>query len=301
MSKFPQELFEPPAAIPGGEFAFLGLVPHASNGLLAYFSTAPVGDDPEGFDSVTNPSNWIVDAVDPRIPRVQDPDNPFLPEGEAVPSFSPEIGIIEIDEDDDRQVLFRFNTRLEARVRYQLTASTQIRTDDCDDLSTGAPFSATQEARGLFVGLGPSPRYITEDTLRDFDWRYFPTDPLQPPGTFRYDTTGDIGIQSEDESLHKRLFRRISTSPRAFVNLSDTYGAGLDVKTLARSGRLQELANKAAEQAREEPDVRDAGAEARLDIAADGTAIVSLSIRVVRKGRQVSRFTLPIPLSSTGD
>lgn len=294
MSNFPSDLFP----IPGGstDLLYLGLVPYASNRLLAFFSLVPLGDDPEGFDSVTNPKNWSVVAVDPQVPSVGHPETPFVAEGEFVPSFTPEIGLVEVDDDDPKQVHLHFNTRLESRVRYQVTADTAIRTADCDLLTT--PF--VQEARGLFVGGGLTPRFVTQDTLRDFDLRYFPTDPLQPPGTFRFDTTGDIGIQSDDESLRKRILRRVSTDPRGFANLSAGYGVGLSVKSLARSGQIQQLANRVAEQVRLEPDVRDAGAEARLDIAADGTAIVNLSIRVVRSGRKESRFTLDVPLSSTG-
>lgn len=297
MSKFPADLFPfPVAPVVLADFVFLGLVPYAANQLLAFFSIAPVSDDPEGFDSVTNRINWTVVAVDPRIPRVADPNDPFLPPGEAVPTYTPEIGLIEVDDDDDKQIHISFNTRLEERVRYQLTASLNIRTANCDELED----PRTREAQGLFIGTGPTPRFITQDTLRDFDLRYFPTDPLQPNGTWRYDTTGDIGIQSEDESLRKRILRRVSTSPRGFVNLSRDYGAGLNIKTLARSGRIQDIANVVAEQARQEPDVRDAGAEARLAISPDGTAILNLSVRVVRVGRRESQFTLDVPLTTTG-
>lgn len=299
MSKYPQELFAAPATIPASKFAYLGLVPYGANRMLAYFSDELVGDDPEGFDSVTNVRNWAVSAVDPTIPRVQDPDNPFVPAGEAVPRYTPEIGQVTVDDDDARQIHLWFNTRLEPRVRYQITAGSALRTEDCDTLETGTPFTDTQEARGLFVGAGPSPRFVTQDTLRDFDWRYFPRDPQQPASSWRFDTTSDIGIQSEDESLRKRLLRRITARRRGYRNLPETYGLDLDVKTLARSGRIQELANKVAEQARLEPDVRDAGAEARLTLAADGTAVVEITIRAIRKGRRESRFVLDVPLSST--
>lgn len=294
MSKFPDDLFPIPTG--SSDLDYIGLVPYASNRMLAFFSLVPLADDSEGFDSVTNRANWSVAAVDPQITRVEDPTDPFVPPGEVVPAYTPEIGFVEVDEDDARQVHLHFNTRLEPRVRYQLTVDSVVRTTDCTALV--APF--VQEARGLFVGTGPSPRFVTQDTLRDFDLRYFPTDPQQPEGTWRYDTTGDIGIQHEDESLRKRLLRRISTNPRGFVNLSEDYGAGLDIKAIARSGGIQEIVNIVAEQARQEPDVRDAGAEARLAINPDGTAILNLSVRVVRVGRRESRFTLDVPLSSTG-
>ena len=299
MSKFPAGLFPLPGTLPADKFAFLGMVPYGANRLLAYFSDVPVGDDPEGFDSVTNVANWTIDAVDPSQPRVADPDNPFVPEGEVVPVYSPEVGMVTVDEDDARQVHLWFNTRLEQGVRFDVTVGTALRTKNCDDLESGTPFTLTHRVRALQIGVGPTPRFVTQDTLRDFDWRYFPTDTLQPPGTWRYDTTGDIGIQSEDESLRKRLYRRITAKRRSFRNLPDDYGGVLDVKALARAGRIQELANLVAEQARLEPDVRDAGAQAKLTFAADGTVIVELTVRAVRVGRRESQFVLDVPLTST--
>lgn len=295
MSKFPADLFGD--ATSGSGVLFRGLVPYSMNEMLAFFSDVFIADDPGGFDSITNPANWTIAAIDPRVPSEADPGRFFVPDGVGVPTFQPEIGVITADEDDDLQIHVRCNRPLEARVIYELTVLTAARTAACDTIFG----DDTKSAQGLFRGVGPVPRFVQEDIYRDFDLRYFPTDPKQPPSTWRYDSTGDIGIQTGLESLRKRLYRRLTTAPGGFKHLGDAYGVDVGIKTLARSGELQKLANRAAAQAREEPDVTAAGAQTRLVFASDGSALIELSIQVVQRGREQARFVFNLPATSSID
>jgi hypothetical protein len=287
MSKFPENMFPIVSPSAGGTFQVLGAVPFGMNSALVYFELAPLADDPEGFDSATNPANWAFSPVDPSTPSASDPNRLFVPDGEAVPTYVPEIGLIEMDLDDPRQALLRFNTPLETNVRYDISP-TGLRTTDCDTLVV-----ATVQAKGLFRPDPPAPRFVQEQIYRDFDFRFFPIDRQAAPATFRYDSTGDIGIQDANESLRKRLLRRMNTAPGAFTHLGKGYGTDLGVKKLARSGNMTALVNICREQALLEPDVREAGCEARLTTTRGGS-LIEVVVRVTRKDASTSSFVIPI-------
>lgn len=293
MSKFPENLFDPGSPI-SFVIKHLGVVPYRVNELLVYLDKVPVSDDPESFESATNINNWTIVPFDPSIPSAENPDKPFLDKRDRIATYQPEIGRAFVDEDDDKQIHLRFNTPLEDRVQYDVTPS-GIRTVNCDFID-----GATKRVRALVRGLGSRPRITTEDVFRDFDLQFFPRDASQPESTWRIDSTGDIGIQSADESLKKRIYRRIMTKPGGFSHLGDDYGTRVDIKTLIRSGALQSLANRVAEQARSEPDVSEASCEVRLTFGSSGEAIVNILVSVARTDRRLSRFTISIPVQSIG-
>lgn len=287
MSKFPEDLFPIETPDAAGEYQFLGIVPYAMNEALVFLSKEVVADDIEGFNSANNVRNWSVVPVDPRIPLTSDPTKFYIPDGEVVATYEPDIGIVTVDEDDPKQLHLFFTSSLESGVRYDVTMSSEIRGPNCEAL-TGED---TRRFKSSIRGLGPVPRFVQEDVYRDFDMQFFPSDPNQPPGTWRYDTTSDIGIQREDESLKKRLYRRLFTPVGGFKHLGDGYGVDMGVKKLARSGELQRLASDAAIQARLEPDVIDASATTRLVFASNGQPLVELIVTVIRQNRTSSRFT----------
>lgn len=292
MSKFPASLFPIETPDEADEWQFLGCVPSAMNEAIAYFSRELVHDDVFGHDSVTNPDNWSIVATDPRTPSDVDPTRYFVPDGVSVPTFQPEVARAYIDEDDPMQVHVVCNTPLESRVIFELTVSTAVRGQACEELVG----PGTRSFQGLYRGIGSGPRYVQLDSYRDFDLRFFPADPRQPEGTWRYDTTGDIGIQTAAESLKKRLYRRLMTSPGGFSHLGNGYGMNAGIKQIVRSGELQRLANRAAEQARLEPDVIAASAEATLKFSAAGSAIVELTIRAIREDHREFRFVFEPPI-----
>ena len=246
--------------------------------------------DPQGFDSVTNSSNWTITPVDPRIAKE---DGTFqIPPDEFVATVAlPQVAEVFVDDDFPSQYRVVTVTPMENRVRYTFELSSRVRAVGCESLSS----STTASMRALIRGLPPVPRFVQEDLYRDFAMTYFPTDPQQPSSTWRFDTTSDIGIQNNLESLQKRLYRRLSTKPGGFRHLGRGYGIDLKLKTLFRAGRAQELANELARQCKLEPDVVDAGVSVRLQFSGT-TPFVEVSIKVVRDDRQTGKFVFPLTL-----
>lgn len=293
MSKFPKTLFTSSTADASDEFRFLGVVAHAQNEALAYVSQDLIVDDPEGFDSATNPSNWTVVARDPRVPSVADPSITHVPADTGVPTYTPEIGEILVDDDDTRQLRLRFNTFLEPRVVYDVTIGSSVRGVGCR-----SPAGALERSfKSLFRGIG-APRFVQDDIYRDWDMRFFPDDRRQGVATWRLDSTTDIGIQPAAASLEKRILRRLLAAPGEFSHLGPTYGIHMSVRRLARAGELQSLASRAAEQIRQEPDVRDARVDVRLDFGQDGSILADLHCRAQLVDGQEAAFDVQVPVGA---
>lgn len=266
-------------------------LPYALNEALVIVNRELMTDDNEGVDSAVNAANWSVVPIDPRIPKG---DGTFqVPDGEVVPTVAaPQIAEVEVDSETATQFHVRTVTPMENGVRFTFTMSDNVKGANCETLTS----NNTASMRALVRGTPPEPRFVQADVYRDFDLRYFPSDPLQPESTWRFDSTGDIGIQDAELSLQKRIYRRISTAPGGFRHLGRTYGTDLKLKTLARAGGLQNLANQVADQCRLEPDVVAAGASATLRFASNGDPFVELVVRVQRQARREGRFVFPIPL-----
>lgn len=267
-------------------------LPLGSSEALVICNRVLMQDDPEGFNSVTNPTNWTITPVDPRITKA---DGTFqVPEGEVVPRVAnPEIAFIEVDEDYANQYRVFTVTPMEDRVRYTFELSDTVRSVDCEDLAIDSA-----SYRAVNRGLPPVPRWVQTDELRDFAMTYFPNDERQPPSTWRFDTSGDIGIQNNLQSLQKRIYRRLTTKPGGFRHLGTGYGVDLKLKTLFRSGRAQEIANEIARQCRLEPEVVDAGVSVKMELAG-GANYLRVSIRVLREDRQTGKFTFALALEGT--
>ena len=279
----------PAAAI--GELRIRGVLAGALNTAIAVFDREPLADDSQGQGSATNPAHWTAVGVDPTIDSPPSPGGIFVPPGEVVPTYQPQVARVEQDINDGRQFHVVFKGRLESRVRYDLTASTAIRAVTCEEL-TG---TVTHQFRALRPGPLRQPRFVTEDRLRDLDFQFFPTDPNQPDGTWRFDKSGDIAIQNAQESLRKRLLRRLETQPGGFSHLGQGYGLPAGLKRLATPAELQTLANRVAEQARLEPDVLAASANVQLVRLTDGSTIVRIALSVRRQDQQDQRFEFDLP------
>jgi len=248
-----------------------------------------VQDDPEGFNSVTNPLNWTITPINPEI--VKEDGSVQIPAGEVVPRVAnPQIALVTVDDEYTNQYHVFTVTPMENRVRYTFELSNAVRSLDCDELADNIA-----DYRAVTRGLPPQPRWVQQDELRDFAMTYFPVDPLQPPSTWRFDSTGDIGIQNNLQSLQKRLYRRLSTKPGGFRHLGTGYGVNLKLKTLFRAGRAQELANDMARQCRLEPEVLDAGVSVKLKFAGS-SPYLDVSIRVLTTQRRTGKFTFAVAL-----
>lgn len=273
-----------------GLISVLGVLPAAANELVVVFDVAPLADDTEGFNSGTNVRNYTLTAIDPTITAGD--GSTHVPPGEFVPSRQPSLANAWQDEDDPTQVHLSTHVRLEPGVRYQLVVSTQIRGEDCEVFNG----PTTWETRALRPGPPRVPRYVQEDRYRDWDNTLFPDDPDQPEGTWRFDDNADIGLHDEDESLKKRVMRRILSMQGEYAHIP-AYGGNVRVKALARSGRLQELANEIAEQVRQEPDVLQASAEVNNSTDTRGRGIIEVEVFVRRSELRDSKFLYELSIT----
>lgn len=282
-----------PGAFGGpGLVTILGLLPSGSNELIAVFDAEPLADDPFGFDSATNPKNWTLSAVDPRIPSTADPTDLYLEPGDVVPSVYPSIFSAYVDEDDETQIHLVTDVSLERGVRYQLEAQPPIRGAACEEL-TGV---TVLEIRGLGIGAPARPRFVQVEVFRDLAYQFISRDRSTPPQNYRLTSAGDIALQSAEESLRKRLHRRIHTRPGGFAHLPG-YGLNPGVKRLARTGELQRLANEAAAQALLEPDVEAAAATVEMITGADGDSAIQIRLRVKPAARETRVYLYEQPIS----
>ena len=282
-----------PVPIPEPTTGFYDVVdpalPLALNEALVICNRALPGDDTQGYNSVTNPLNWTITPVDPRI--VKSDGTYQVPPGEVVPTVAnPQIASVAIDPDYDNQYILTTVTPMENRVRYTFTLSDRVRATDCAELTANDSASM----RAVTRGSAAEPRFVQEDQYRDWAMTYFPKDPEQPNSTWRFDSTGDIGIQNNLESLQKRIYRRLTTKPGGFRHLPG-YGVDLSLKTLFRSGRANEIANNLRQQIRSEPDVLDAGVAVKLRFAGN-SPYVEITVRVQMTDRQTGKFVFPLTL-----
>ncbi len=253
--------------------------------------TLPV-EDVQGFASASNANNWTITPIDPRLVKS---DGTFqVPRGEVVPTVAdPQIASVAVDPDFDNQYILTTVTPMESGVRYTFTLSDQVKAVDCEELTANDSASMRAVTRGGAV----EPRYVQSDQYRDWAMEYFPQDKKQPESTWRFDSSGDIGIQNSLQSLQKRIFRRLSTKPGGFRHLPG-YGADLGLKKLFRSGRVNELANELRKQIREEPDVLDAGVAVKLRFA-NTSPYAEVTVRVQMTDRQTGKFVFPLTLGDS--
>jgi len=276
-----------------GLISILGVSTVASNEAIVVFDVPPLSDDPYAFNSATNVKNWTLTPVDPTVTSTIPGSPGYLPSGStSSPTRSPIIARIEVDENDPRQLSIFTDSRLEAEVAYDLEMQPSVIGLDCEVQSGPTAFR--------FIGVRAGPprrsRYEQRDKYRDWSYEFFPDNDERVPGTWNIDDSGDISIQNADESLRKRILRRISSERGSFVHIPG-YGTALKVKELARAGRVQEMANQVAEQVRSEPDVVHGSCSATISRNGLPSSVVSLKIFVVRRGNEESKFLIQFPLA----
>jgi hypothetical protein len=292
MSAFGLDPFGTGASAFGGPglFAILGAIAISANEILVDFDVPMEADGSNAFDSAINPINWALVAVDPTVVSTSDPLLIFVPDGEVVPTRQPFVVDARLGA-DQTQVILGTDAQMEARVRYDITLGPLVRGEACEKL--GGP--DTLRFRALTPGPPRRARFVQEDRFRDWDNALFPDDPTQPESTWRLEATTDIALHDELDSLKKRLLRRMLTPPGEFSHLPN-YGVDARLKALATTGQVQSLANIAAEQARQEPDVDDAAATVRLLPQSTGGLLVEVELFVRRRAQQDTRFLFQIPV-----
>jgi hypothetical protein len=267
----------------------LGVVRVSNNSFAVVFDVEPETLDPLAYDSGTNEQNYTLTAVDPSI--VTGSGETWVPRGEVVPRRFPVSGVAEKDTLDPTQIIVTSDAAMEPGVRYTVEVSSLITGAD------GETFAGPTEFEFRAPGLpreARSPRVESEERYRDLDYIIRTKTPGEREQTYRLESNGDIGIQDAQTSLKKRIARRIFTDPGAFAWAPD-YGVGVRVKSLARSGRIQELSNVIAEQVQREPDVLMAGVEVSLDRNTSG-AFLNVTVRVRRNDARDQKILFSEPL-----
>lgn len=247
-----------------GTIGVLGVLPAGNNEFIVVFDRVPKTKPSTRPGSALNLSNYSLSPIDPSI--LTGNGDIWVPRGETVPTRSPVIAEIVQDEDDDKQFILSTDVMLEPNVQYQLDISAAVCGINEEDFFGDTLFSF--RAPGL-PRVARTPGERSDDRYRDFDYGIIDED---GNSAYRLDANGDIGIQNSALSLKKRIMRRLLTPPGGFA-WTASYGTFPGLKTLVKPGQLQSLANRIAEQVRQEPDVADASAQTTLSQNSQGSFV----------------------------
>lgn len=254
-----------------GNLGVLGVLPAGNSQFIIVFDRVPKTKPATRPGSALNLTNYSLAPIDPSI--LTGNGELWIPRGETVPTRSPIIAEIVQDEDDDKQFVATTDVLLEPNVRYQLDISAAICGVGEEDFFGDTVFLF--RAPGL-PRIARTPGERSEDRYRDFDYGIVDDD---GNSAYRQDSNGDIAIQNSSLSLKKRIQRRLLTPPGGFA-WTAAYGTFPGLKTLVKPGQLQALANRIAEQVRQEPDVADASAQTVLSRNAQGSFVdVTIFVR----------------------
>lgn len=256
-----------------GLMTIVGIICTGMNSLDVYFDAEPIADDPDGYNSAINPKNWGIEAVDPRITSTTVAGLVYHPDTrEPIPTYTPAVGEGTWDRDNPLVVSLRTMAPFEARCRYRLIAQPSLEGVGCRTFAGVDTWPFQAPRRGPLRRA----RFVQEDRYRDWAFEYVVGSGNELQGRWRIESSGDIGIQGANESLRKRILRRITTRRGAFSH-APTYGLSRGIKRLIRAGELQGLANEVAEQTRLEPDVQAAACE--VTVLTDGVVDVRVFAR----------------------
>lgn len=268
-----------------GLVTVLGVVPLSMTDLAIVFDRPVFAVDDATPDTAVRAANYELSTVDPTITASD--GTTVVPKGERVPTRSPYIARAALDDIDPAIVVLTTDFDMESLVRYTVRVIGAIRGVNGESLAGPLEFGVRAPRRPRIAGEV----YVTVDRYRDLDYVVSPRegDPT-PPQSWRFDPSGDIGIQGGIESLRKRLTRRLFAQPGDFAWAAD-YGVGIKLKALARAGRLQQIANTVSDQAQQEPDVRAASTSVRTERRREGL-FLRVNLSVERTDRTSATITL---------
>lgn len=271
-----------------GSIAIIGVAAIGSHEILVDFDVTPENFDPAGQRSATNPDNWVLAPIDPRIESTATPGVFYNPNRLPVPTREPIPIEVEWYRQQPTQVIIATDSAFEAGVDYDLEIQPVVEGDNCEALVGVSTW------RFGAVGQGPPARAraIQLDRYRDWAMDYFPVAEDQPESTWTITANRDIGLHDGVASLRKRVFRRVLFSLNSFSHLVG-YGTDLRIKSLLRGSDIQRLANAIPEQVRQEPDVRAAACTVQQDTTGDG--ILLISINVVRSDAREIKYVFEFP------
>lgn len=252
----------------------LGVLPLSNNSWIVVFDREPKTLDSTSPNSATNPTNYVLTAMDPTYISATVPAPGILAPGLTAPTRFPSVRVAVQDEQDPTQIILSADSQLEPNVQYQVYVSNTIKGADCETF-TGeqywtfkAPSYSTQ----------PTGVLISEQRYRDFAWKPYGEDGLE---AFVIGSNNDIALDSALESLKKRIRRRVFTQKGSFI-WDNQYGVGIKAKALIRSSSLQSLATSIASQIKLEPDVDDVSVSVRKRVTPSGTVVdIDCSVRMI--------------------
>lgn len=268
-----------------GLISVLGVLPESLNSAIVVFDVAPRTDNTRTIASATNVSRWSLEAVDPRYTTG---DGQLLNfSGLMVPTYSPKVVHIEPASSDYKQIRIYTDIKLETRVRYDVTVPDSIKSTDCGTFVGPTTFSWVSRTPGRALANNSQLLRYT-----DIDYNIIPRGDDET-SVYLFDDAGDLALQNPDDSLKKRVLRRLLTSPGGFSFLPG-YGSAIRVKALAKAGNLQAMTNAMAEQVRSEPDVLGASVSVRT-ARASGSLFVYVDVRVVKSNQEERRYLYEFP------
>lgn len=257
-----------------GLITILGILPAARNRVIVFFDVRPLAEDPQGLRDASNVRNWAIAPVDPTIQGVNPPGNAYVPDGEIVPKRRIGLARARLDTASPLQLHIWTDRDLEGGVRYRLDVVGELHGAACESFAgptsweTYAPFAA--QPRQIPDRLDGRYRDLDDGNLPGF---------VQQPGIWRYKSTGDIALQDELAALKKRIIRRCTHAPGAFLWSSN--GVDLLFGQSATPANLTALANAVAAQARGDALVAAAAVTAELvQTAGDVFVLLTLSVQL---------------------
>lgn len=113
-------------------------------------------------------------------------------------------------------------------------------------------------------------------------------------GAFAVDVTGDYALDQGLQALKKRIYRRLTSRPGAFLHLGEGYGVGIPAagKKLASAATLGRMASKAEEQISLEPEV----AQVKVRALSQNTGLVRFVVLVRTRAGVDSKFEAVFPI-----
>lgn len=268
-----------------GLITLLGVLPAAVNRLIAVFDAAPLSFDPKGLRSATNTANYTLEPIDPTI-SINGYD--IVPDGAIVPTKRIALARARVDPDDPRQIHIWTDRDMEPQIEHRLAVVGPIHGLACE------MFAGPGE--GTFFAPAPAPLAPAPDRLdglmRDLDDGGTPSSG-ELPGVWRYQQSGEIALQSELESLKKRIIRRCTQAPRAYVWSPN--GVDVFVGSLMTPDAMTRLATQVSEMARKDMMVRSASCTVTPQISG-GDAYVYIVLAVQLRDRRDVTLTYLLPV-----
>ena len=258
-----------------GLITLLGVLGAAENRVIAVFDRAPQVDDSRALGSATNILNYTIETINPTIVIN---NIPTVPDKALVPTRGIALARARVDLADPKQVHIWTDRDMEPGIQHRISVVGPIHGLGCEEFA--GPTSGT-----IWAPYPPPPQPSPDrldGVLRDLDDGGTASSG-EYPEVWRYQSNGDIALQSEIESLKKRIIRRCTQLPNSYI-WSDN-GVPVFLHALMQPDTLNALANVVAEQARRDVLVASASCEV-TPLVSGGDAYVSITLSLILRDRR---------------